>query len=232
MAVAVALSVALQGEASRRHGGNSGGDGSSIAVSKSVAMAVVRVSGPLGNVDGSKRVGSVVAGGGVAVRLVGSDGGGGAVAADGDGGRGGRGGIGSSEGRGASGENSSVTSTVASIAVSTESAVAVRSVVGISLSLPLGDVTSTKGVSNIVAGGSVAVGHVGSDGLQTVSSVASIASIANVSSVAKTVSTIAGVAQAVTIRAVVGIGLSGGQGQAASLDIFKYSKYCCTNKIK
>merc|ERR1719284_1657131 len=101
-------------------------------------MAVVRVSGPLGNVDGSKRVGPVVAGGGVAVRLVGSDGGGGAVAADGDGGRGGRGGIGSSEGRGASGE----TSSVASIAVSIEAAVAVRSVVGISLSLPLGDVTS------------------------------------------------------------------------------------------
>merc|ERR1719193_1810083 len=138
---------------SRRHGGNSGGDGSSIAVSKSVAMAVVGVSRPLGNVDGSKRVGPVVAGGGVAVRLVGSDGGGGAVATDGDGGRGGRGGIGSSQGRGASGENSSV----ASIAVSTESAVAVRSVVGISLSFPLGDVTSTKGVSNIVAGGSVAI---------------------------------------------------------------------------
>merc|ERR1719193_1103847 len=129
---------------SRRHGGNSGGDGSSIAVSKSVAMAVVGVSRPLGNVDGSKRVGPVVAGGGVAVRLVGSDGGGGAVATNGDGGRGGRGGIGSSEGRGASGENSSVTSTVASVAVS--------SVVGISLSLPLGDVTSTKGVSNVVAG--------------------------------------------------------------------------------
>ena len=156
---------------------------------------------------------------------VGTNSGRGAVAADGDGGRGGRGGIGSSEGRGASGENSSVTSTVASIAVSTESAVAVRSVVGISLSLPLGDVTSTKGVSNIVAGGSVAIGHVGSDSLQTVSSVASVASIASVSSVAKAVSTIAGVAQAVTIRAVVGIGLSGGQGQAASLDIFKYSKY-------
>merc|ERR1719193_764645 len=152
------------------------------------------------------RVGPVVAGGGVAVRLVGSDGGGGGVATDGNGGRGGRGGIGSSQGRGASGENSSVTSTVASIAISTESAVAVRSVEGISLSLPLGDVTSTKGVSNIVAGGSVAIGHVGSDGLQTVSSVASVASIANVSSVAK----------AVTVGAVVGIGLSGGQGQAAS----------------
>ena len=101
----------------------------------------------------------------------------------------------------------------------------VGTVEGISLSLPLGDVTSTKGVSNIVARGSVAIGHVGSDGLQTVSSVASVASIANVSSVAKTVSTIARVAQSVTVRAVVGIGLSGRQGQAASLDIFKYSKY-------
>ena len=84
-------------------------------------------------------------------------------------------------------------------------------------------------------GGSVAIGQVGSDGLQTVSSVASVASIANVSSVAKTVSTIAGVAQAVTVRAVVGIGLSGGQSQAAGLDNWTYSNIQnidCTNKVK
>ncbi len=93
MAVAVALSIALEGESGMRDSGDSGGDRSSvsIAVSMSVAVAVEGISRPLGNVDSSNRVGPVVAGGSVAIGLVGSDGGGGAVAADGNGGRGGGG---------------------------------------------------------------------------------------------------------------------------------------------
>merc|ERR1719264_1094905 len=184
MAVAVALSVTLEGEPSVRDGGNSGGDGAgvSVSVSMSVAVAVERFSCgfslPLaetgdssigvsrqtdgkvvssesgvhivvGNVDCSNRVRPVVAGGSVAVRLVGSNGGGGAVAADGNGSRGSRGSISSSKSRGASGKNSAVSGTVTSVAI--------RAVVGISLSLPLGDVASTNGISDVVTGGSVAV---------------------------------------------------------------------------
>merc|ERR1719464_2267980 len=154
-------------------------------------MAVVRISRPLGNVDGTNRVSPVVTGGSVAVGLVGSNGGGGAVAAEGNGGRGGGGSVGSSKSRGASGKNSSVAMAVTFVAVSTESSVAVRAVVGIGLSLPLGDVASTNGVSDVVARGSVAVGLVGSNGLQTVSPVSSVATMASVADMA-------GVAKAIT----------------------------------
>ena len=206
-----------------RDSGDSGGDGAgvSVSVSSSVAVAVVRISRPLGNVDGSKRVSPVVAGGSVAVGLVGSDGGGGAVAADGNGGRGGGGSVGSSESGGASGKNSAVAMAVSSVPVSTESTVAVRAVVGISLSLPLGNVASSNGVSDVVAGSSIAVGLVGSDSLHTVStvsSIASVASVANMAGVAKAITAVAGVAQAVAVGAIVGVGLSGSQGQAASLN--------------
>merc|ERR1719391_1960463 len=146
-----------------RDSGDSSGDGAGISVA--VAVSVVRISGPLGNMDGSKRVSPVVAGGSVAVGLVGSNSGGG-----------GGGSVGSSKSGGASGKNSAVSGTVTSVAVSTESSIAIRAVVGISLSLPLSDVASTNGVSDVVAGGSVAVGQVSSDGLHTVSSVASVAS--------------------------------------------------------
>ena len=44
MAVAVALSVALEGEPGVRDGGNSGGDGAGVSVSMSVAVAVKRIS--------------------------------------------------------------------------------------------------------------------------------------------------------------------------------------------
>merc|ERR1719209_12006 len=98
---------------------------------------------------------------------------------------------------GASGKNSAVAMAVSSVPVSTESTIAVRAVVGISLSLPLGNVASSNGVSDVVAGGGVAVGLVGSDSLHTVSTVSSVA-------------------QAVAVGAIVGVGLSGSQGQAAS----------------
>jgi len=240
MAVAVALSVTLEGEPGVRDGGNSGGDGAGVSVSMSVAVAVKRISCgfslPLaetgdssigvsrqtggivvssesgvhivvGNVDCSNRVRPVVAGGSVAVRLVGSNGGGGAVAADGNGSRGSRGSINS-------GKNSAVSGTVTSIAI--------RAVVGISLSLPLGDVASTNGISDVVTGGSVAVGLVGSDSLHTVSTISSVASVASISDVADVTDvagvakTISAVAQAVAVGAVVGVGLGGGEGQATS----------------
>ena len=222
MAVAVSLSISLEGEASRRDSRDSSGDRagvSSVPISVSVAVAVERLSRPLGNVDSSKRVSPVVAGGSIAVGLVGSNSGGGAVAANSDGGRGGWGGIGSSKSGCASGKNSAISGTITSVAVSTESSITVRAIVGISLSLPLSNVASTNGVSNVVARGSVAVGQVGSNSLHTISSKASIASVSSMASVAKTVTSIAGVAQAVAVAVgvVVGVGLSGGQGQAASL---------------
>ena len=224
MAVAVSLSISLEGEASRRDSRDSSGNRagvSSVPISMSVAVAVERLSRPLGNVDSSKRVSPVVAGGSIAVGLVGSNSGGGAVAANSDGGRGGWGGIGSSKSGCASGKNSAISGTITSVAVSTESSITVRAIVGISLSLPLSNVASTNGVSNVVARGSVAVGQVGSNSLHTISSKASIASVSSMASVAKTVTSIAGVAQvvavSVTVGVVVGVGLSGGQGQAASL---------------
>merc|ERR1712055_384604 len=218
MAVAVTLSITLEGESGMRDSGDSGGHGASV----SVAVAVEGISRPLGNVDGSNRVGPVVAGCSIAVGRIGSDGGWGAVSADGNGGRGGRGSISSSKSRGASGKNSAISGTVTSVAVGTESSIAIRAVVGISLSLPLGDVTSTNGISNVVAGSSVAIGLVGSNSLHTVStistvsSVASVASISDVAGVPKTVASVARVAQAVAVGAVIGVGLSGGQGQATS----------------
>merc|ERR1712055_1253362 len=163
MAIAVALSLALEGESGVRDSGNSGGNGA--GVSMSVAVAVERISRPLGNVHSSNRVSPVVAGGSIAIWLVGSNGGRGAVSADGNGGRGGRGSISSSKSRGASGKNSAISGTVTSVAVGTESSIAIRAIVGISLSLPLGDVTSTNGISNVVAGSSVAIGLVGSNSL-------------------------------------------------------------------
>merc|ERR1712037_680443 len=171
MAIAVALSIALEGESGVRDSGNSGGNGAGVSVSVSMSVAVERISRPLGNVNSSNRVSPVVAGGSIAIWLVGSDGGWGAVSADGNGGGGGGGSISSSKSRGASGKNSAISGTVTSVAVGTESSIAIRAVVGISLSLPLGDVTSTNGISNVVAGSSVAIGLVGSNSLHTVSTI-------------------------------------------------------------
>merc|ERR1712055_913620 len=182
---------------------------SSAAVSKARVSigAVVRIGlslgicGPLGNVDSTDGVSPIVSGGSIAIWLVLADGGWGAIATDGDGSTSGWGSIGAGVSSIAIGSVSSVSS-IAKAAVAIAMASMVAAIVGVSLSLTLGDVDSSDRVSDIVSRGGIAIGTVDTNCLQTISTIA-ISTMSTISCIAiSTVSSIAKAAVAIAMASI------------------------------